>query len=525
MLLLQEISAHFYPERADFTYMRSLGTDYAAHLMTSYPAMVRRDLQDQIGQMLRPSDKSFASIVLKGQTDVSNDVQRYLEWFARVQRRAMYDRRAQFTDAEKMNDGDYACFGMSCMQIKVARSGDHLSYLNWHLRDVVWQHDGERQICAVMRKHKAQARDLVSLFKGKVHNDIMRCITGDKPRPFEEFECMHMVVKADMYDKDSRGREDWWWSIWYDTHHHTILEEVLIPDNEYIISRWLKPGSSQYAFSPAAVVALPEGRLLQSMTYTIVEAGEKIVNPPLIGIEGVVRSDLNVYAGGVTWADKDYDERTGEVLRPMNIDAKGMPLGRDLIADSRAMLAQAFYLNKLTLPQRAPEMTAYEVGQRVQEYIRGALPLFEPMEYERNGQVWEQTFHLLRRHGAFGSELDWPAELRADDIEFQFDSPLHDAIDAVKGAKFLESQQYIAAAINLDHGAAALLDAKEALRDVLVGVKVPAKWVRSEITVAQIEQQAAQAAQAQAQLQAMQQSSEVVGNLAAASKDTAMAAA
>jgi hypothetical protein len=37
------------------------------------------------------------------------------------------------------------------------------------------------------------------------------------------------------------------------------------------------------------------------------------------------------------------------------------------------MLHRAFFLDALTLPQAGnKEMTAYEVGQRVQEYIRNA---------------------------------------------------------------------------------------------------------------------------------------------------------
>lgn len=521
ILLWQEMAENFYAERADFTYSRSLGTDFAGNMMTSYPMMVRRDLGDQVGQMLRPTNKEFAHLSLRGQSKLSNDAQRYLEWFARTQRRAMYDRRAQFVDSEKMADHDYSSFGQSVTQVQVAKSQDRLLFQNWHLRDVAWQHNAEREICAVFRKNKMHARDIKNTFKN-VHADVTKCLTGSNPKPFEEFECMHMVVMSDLFDdKAPKGME--WRSIWYDCKHQHVMESVAIPDNEYVIARWMKPGASQYAFSPASVCALPEARLIQAITYTLVEAGEKIVNPPLIAVDQAVRSDINVYAGGVTWADRDYDEKTGEVLRPMNIDAKGMPLGMQMIQDSRAMIMQAFYLNKLNLPQRAAEMTAYEVGQRVQEYIRGALPLFEPMEYERNGQVWEKAFHILRRRGAFGSELDWPKELRVEDIEYTFESPLHDAIDAVKGAKFLESQQYVAAAMQLDQTAGALVDAKAALRDVLQGVKAPALWVRSEIAVQKIDDQRKAAEQSQATLAQMQQGSEVVGNLAAAQKDTAMA--
>jgi hypothetical protein len=53
MMLWQEIAENFYPERADFTINRSLGTDFGAGMMTSYPFICRRDLGDQVGQMLR----------------------------------------------------------------------------------------------------------------------------------------------------------------------------------------------------------------------------------------------------------------------------------------------------------------------------------------------------------------------------------------------------------------------------------------------------------------------------------------
>lgn len=532
MLLEQEIAEHFYPERADFTYIRTLGTDFAGDMMTSYPMMTRRELADQIGEMLRPTDKEYAHIVPMDKRRQDNDAQRWLEWAIGTQRRAMYDRKSQFIDCEKLGDNDYSCFGMAVTQVRLKRTRDRLLFLNWHLRDMAWLQNADREIVGYWRKAKVQARDLVTSFGDKVHPDVRRLLDGTNPRPFEEIDCYHIEVLIELYDYkgDARGLE--WCSIWYDCQHDHLMEEVPIHESTYVVARWLKPGTSQYAFSPAVTVALPEARLLQAMTYTLLEAGEKVVNPPMIATDQAVRSDINVYAGGVTWADRDYDEKLGEVLRPMNIDAKGFPLGMELARDSRMMIMQAMYLNKLNLPTRTPEMTAYEVGQRVAEYIRGALPIFEPMEQERNGAVWEKTFNLLLRSNAFGSRLDIPKSIREIglrgtaglDMQWQFESPLHDAIEQVKGAKFLEASQYVAAGVQLDPKVAALVDPIEALRDVLQGVKVPAKWVRNEVTVQAINDQADQMAAAQQQLAAMQQGSEVVGNLAAASKDTAMAA-
>src|SRR5690606_20971459 len=181
------------------------------------------------------------------------------------------------------------------------------------------------------------------------------------------------------------------------------------------------------------VVALADARLLQAMTGILLEAGEKAVSPPMLGVMGALRSDVNILPGGITWVDQEYDSRLGEVLRPLTQDKTGIPLGMDMAQRTQLMLAEAFLLNKITLPPAGENMTAYEVGQRVQEYIRQAMPLFEPMEPEYNGPLCDRTFSLLLGAGVFGSPFDMPEELHGAEIQFTFESPLHDAIEREKG--------------------------------------------------------------------------------------------
>ena len=542
LMLWQEIAENFYPERADFTYRRSLGTDFATDLMTSYPMMCRRDLGDQVGTMLRPTAKAWFKTEPVDPRREDNDSSRWLQWADSVMRRAMYDRRALFTRATKEGDHDFSSFGQTVISVRINKNNDGLLYRCWHLRDCSWQENEEGKICVVFRKWKPAARDLVRLFGGQVHGEVDKLITTNKP--FIEVECMHMVVEMDLYDGDidsydvgldgnaarvRRGattaeRKRYpYVSIYYDTQNQHIMEAVATWNQEYMIPRWQTVSGSQYAFSPATVAALPDARLIQAMTYTLLEAGEKIVNPPMVATQDVIRSDIGIYAGATTWIDRDYDERLGEALRPLTTDARGMPLGIDMQADSRMMLKQAFYLNKLTMPARGPEMTAYEVGQRIQEYIRGALPLFEPMETEYNGGLCELTFDILRRHGAFGSPHDMPPSLQDAELQFHFQSPLHDAIEQQKGQKFIEMQQMIAAAMQLDPSVGALPDAVVALRDVLDGIGVPAKWVRSEVTVKQIQDAQDAAAQAQQQMAMIEQGAGAIKDLGSASKDSAMA--
>lgn len=511
--LWQEIAENFYPERADFTYQRTLGTEFAEQLVTSYPILVRRDLANYFSFMLRPSDRQWFHMTIRdyeneGAKSPDGEVAAWLQKASAIQRKAMYQRETQFIRATKEGDHDFAAFGQCAISVELNRDRSGLLYRNWHLRDMAWQENEGGKIGSIFRKWKPTARDLVRIFgASKVHSETARVA---ERMPFTEIDCRHMVVEADMVDGDFNTP---YVSIYYDVEHQHVLEQVGVFSSIYVIPRWQTVSGSQYAYSPASVAGLPDARLLQAMTYTLLEAGEKMTNPPMIAVQEAIRSDISIYAGGITWVDAAYDERLGEVLRPITQDRSGMPLGIDMARDVRFMLSEAFYLNKLTLPQRAPAMTAYEVGQRIQQYIRDALPLFEPMELDYNGALCEETFSLLLRAGAFGSPFDIPKQLLGADVQFRFESPLHEAIEREKANRFVESQQYVAATIQLDPSTALVIDAKTALRDVLESIGVPATWINSEETVQQIMAAQQQQVQAQALLSGMQQGADVAKTL------------
>lgn len=519
----QEIADNFYPERADFTLRRDIGDKFADHLMTSYPIQCRRELGDQIGMMLRPTNKEWAHMVVTDKGRENNESNRWLEHATGVQKRAMYDRKTMFTRATKEGDHDFAAFGQTCLSVRLNRAGDALLYRCWHLRDVVWMEGEEGDICIIARKWKPYLKDLRAIFGSKNHPDVA---TEAEKQPFGEIECYHIICEISMYDGDGKTKPGQmpYWSIYYDVKHDHVLEAIPVWNKEYCIPRWQTVSGSQYSFSPATIVALPDARLIQSMTYTLLEAGEKATNPPMIATKDAVKSDIDIYPGGVTWVDMDYDERLGEALRPINQDYRQLPIGLDMQQDARVMLSQAFFLNKLNMPERAPEMTAYEVGQRIQEYIRGALPIFEPMEPEYNGQLSELTFDILMRNGAFGSPHDMPESLRGADIQFRFESPLHDAIEQQKGQKFLEMKGLILEAAQLDQGAMALPDINISIRDVLTGIQVPANWVRNEVGVKEIQAAQAAAQQTAELLGSLEQGGKAAASLGKANKDFTEAA-
>jgi hypothetical protein len=515
MSLWQAQAENFYPERADFTATRNMGDTFMDNLMTSYPVIARRDLGNAFSSMLRPSSKNWMHIRTSRNWDTLGvEARQWLEWAEGRMRRAMAHRTSQFTRATKEGDHDFATFGQTVIQTTLNTTATGLLYRCWHLRDVAWMEDDAGMTTTVYRRWKPSIRMLASLFgKDKLHKDMVQKLEKE---PYCEGNIWHVILPSDHCEYGEPTRMPFK-SVYLDVDHKHIIEEVGIFEQEYTIPRWQTVSGSQYAYSPATVCALPDARLIQSMTAVLLEAGEKAVSPPLLATQEAIRGDINVYAGGITFIDSDYDERLGEVLRPITQDKSGATWGMEMARDTRNMIAEAFYLNKITLPPPENSMTAYEVGQRIQEYIRQAMPLFDPMEQEYNAPLCEITFNKMLRAGAFGSPMNMPDELRGEHIDFSFESPLHDAAEREKGQRFIETGQMLAQAVQLDPSTAHIVDASTALRDVLKAVGVPAKWTRSEGAVKALVDAEKQAQQSAQLLSTMQQGADVVRTLKDAS--------
>lgn len=488
MTYFQELADQFYPERSDFTVTRNMGDDLAGHLMTSFPIVARRDLGNTFSSMLRTTAKPWFKNRTSRPDKEDTEARQYLDWATELQRNAMYDRNAGFVRAAREADHDYVTFGQAAIQLDLYRPKDggvpHLLYRNRHLRDMAWKEGVTGQIDTIYRKDKPTPLDLTRLFK-KVHRKVQEKLAKD---PFGEVNIWHCVIPSDLYRELPGGKEikQPWVSLYIDVDNDNFeMECVGQWTRGYVIPRWQTVSGSQYAHSAAMVAALPDARLLQAVTLVLLEAGEKAVNPPVIATEDAIRSDVALYAGGQTWVSNEYDERLGEALRPITQDKTGLAFALELVRDIRQGLKDAVFLSKLDLPPvGGPDMTAYEVAQRVQEYIRNALPLFEPVETDYNGWLCDDTFELLYRNSP-EMQRALPKSLEGMERQFEFESPLKAASEKAKAGQFIEAQQIIAAAQANDPTTALILDGQKATRDVLHAV-VPAEWLRTEATVEQM---------------------------------------
>lgn len=492
--LWQTVSENFYPIRADFTTERALGEEFGSSLMTGRPALAHRDLGNALSAMLRPRGTAWFH-ARTGDENINNDAtaRQWLDNKTDVMTRAMYDQRAQFIRATKQGDNDFVAFGQTVISVDANQYLDGLLYRNWHLRDVVWCENAELMIDTVHRNWKLEARQIVKLFP-KTVSDALRKMA--EKEPYREIKCRHIIIPEDEYDvsveKKGRSNRLPFTSIYIDCENNTILEEKPVKRSNYVIPRWVTVSGSQYAHSPATVIALPDARMLQQMTLTILEAGQKAVDPPLKATREAVVGGVNVYAGGVTWVDSEYDEKMGKALETLMDPSPGLNWGDEREQKIERLISEAFFLNVINLPesQGGDKMTAYETSERVKEYIRRALPLFEPMEVEYNGGLCEQTWNVSMDLGLFGSFEDMPEVLKGRELSWQFESPLQAANDRVKSQAFQMSAELLAQAAQIDPAVRFDFNIDKAFRDALNGV-APADWVIPEEQSAEMKQQEA----------------------------------
>lgn len=515
--LWQEIAENFYPELANFTYQRSLGDSFADYLSTSVPVIVRRDLGNSISSYLRPEGQMWAHITTdRPDSDMDSASQAWLQQKSRVMYRAMTDPIAQMTKATKAVDHDFVTFGNGVLSVEVNRTATALLYRSWHLRDVVWCERYDGTIGTIGRKWKPTARDLINIFgKDRVHQKVLQSVeTNGGKNAYKEFNVMHIVVPTEDYDYDKQVVFNMpYVSIYVDMDNKWVMEEIGLPTQHYVIPRWEVIPGVQYGYSPATVAGLPDARLIQQITFTLLKAGEKAADPPMIGVEEAIKSPVDIRPGMITWVANDYDEKTGEALRTLPIDSRGIPVGFNMQESVHQNLISSFYLNKLSLPQFGPEMTAYEVSQRLQEYIRQALPLFGPIEDEYNAKLCEQTFQLLLVNNAFGSPQEIPPALQGRDIRFRFESPLIAAEDQKLVQAYTDAINLATMSEGLDPSAPRLLKVQPALRDALRGREVPASWVEDEDAMAQISAEQAKQQKAMQMAAMVQQGAEAANTV------------
>ncbi|MCO5159631.1 MAG: portal protein [Mesorhizobium sp.] len=477
--LNQEIAENFYPLRADFTSPFTLGEDFSGDLMESFPIQARETLGNAPSSMLRQGQWFNVRTGFEEIDELPANAT-WLESATHRFKRLIYDRRANFVRSTVEVDHDYVTFGGGVLSVGENSTREHFLFRSWHQRDCVWMENADCKVDHLQRTMPTTARNIMAnpAWAKNAHRDIRQAAEKD---PTTEFKIRHVVLPADeMYGDDKVRRRRLmangmqFVSLYIDCDHEVVLGEGALPVFCYVTPRWRTISNYQYGFSPAAVTALPDGRMIQSMARILLEQGEKAVDPPTIGKGDIFRDEINLYAGGHTHVDLEDSDDIRKVFQ--TVDQGGnLGLGLEMKQDVRLLIAESFLLNKLMLPNTR-EMTAFETQARLDEFRRAALPFFGPIESEYHLPMLDIAFQMAVRNKSFDF-AEMPDDLQGQDVTFTFDTPLNTAEGRQTILAYQESLQIISAAVQTDKTIIADYDIKQATKDAVRATGANADWI------------------------------------------------
>lgn len=527
--LWQRLAEEFYPERADFTVTRLDGEEFAEELYESLPAQNRRELAYAMGSLMRPSAKPWFKQVPQDERSKTDRSIRWLEHATVRTRKMIYAGQSGFSRNMQDGDNDVITFGNavhSILQMPDRSAG--ILFETHHLRDCAWSEDRYRRVNRLDRKMKVALSNWSAHFP-QVELSTSRKLLREK-QPDHEVDIRHVVVPIEQYEfyrkipkQNASRRRPRFASVYIDAEEAKVVREGFYYHFPYRVRRWnLRPGSP-YGYSPAAMLGLIDARVLQAQSRVILDAGELAVRPPLLARDEVL-GDAAMHAGSIMWFSPDYEGRASDVLSPVKL-GQDMGVGLEMKVDTRAILAAAFFLNKLMLPSDK-DMTAYEASERIAEYIRSIGPVIEPFEADNTG-VLDDVFDLGMTIGAYGPIEEVPPELRGADLGYEFNTPIQIAYERQKVMRAREAFGYMAESVQatqdpslFDH-----VDKDRVFRDGLQAIDGGVDWLLPPEQVMAKRERDAQAAQQQQQLeqtmgtaQALGAAADTVPKLAAANQ-------
>ena len=386
------------------------------------PMQGARSLANTTGAMIRPEGEVFVTIKAENETELDDAGN---AWLADSTRRLDIGMRSPITRFRQSTgevDLDLVVFGTGIIFSGLANKQKNLLYRSVHLKDGTPFFNEEGHGAGMYQDHNKPLWQWLERFKKEdFHTDTQKLIDEDKLD--EKLKMVHAVVPRDQqkFASPILARNFPWSDMWIEHDKTHLVHDGGFHEFPFVIPRWNTSSGEDMGRSPG-MVALPDSNTLQAMGETILVAGQRSADPPLMAPNDGAFNEVNTFPGGISY----YDVETATALRGKNpffplLSEANLPISRDMQSDVRTQVMNAFFKNILNLPIDGPQMTATEIIQRKDEFIREVGPVFGIFETDYNMPLAQRAFNIMLREGGFAPI---PPSLQGKSIKFVFELPV-----------------------------------------------------------------------------------------------------
>jgi hypothetical protein len=500
----QEIADYFLPRKANITEKHTKGDKRHDLIYDGTATHALELLSASLNGMLTNTISPW--FLLKFRNDVTNEDDAAKEWLetcAKIMQQVFA--RSNFQQEIFELYHELLAFGTSAMFI-TDDVQDDLRFKTIHISEIFITENEKGLVDSLTRRFSLQNKNIPQMYPDA---DLPRAILGDIDKaPHDDCVILHSVYPNEVkmgYD-NSKNMD------WVSCHVHektgTLLKESGFKEFPYVVPRYLKTSSNEiYGRSPA-MNALPDTKMLNTMSKVSIKAAQKQIDPPLMVPDDGFILPIRTIPGGLNF----YRSGTRERIEPLNIGANN-PVGLQMEDQRRKAIRENFFVDQLMSIQ-GQNMTATEVMQRTEEKMRLLGPVLGRLQSELLQPLITRSFNLLMKNNKFPQ---MPEMLGDQDVEIEYVSPLAKAqktqelSSIMRGIEIFGSMQNIAPVFDY-------IDIDGLVSHIKDVLGLPAKIMRSKGEVQKIQQEKQAAEAEQMQLQQAQQVAESAGKVAPALK-------
>lgn len=471
----QDLAEVFLPGRADFTVQRTAGERRTERIFDSTPMIARRGLSATLDSLLKPrSQRWFTVFTGEDALDEDREVKVWLDVVNERLWRSLYNPRSRFSQRSAETDDDLTTFGSGILLILEGRN--RLVFRSLHLKRVVFAEDEDGQIDTLMIEMEPTVRQAAQRYGlENLGAKSRELLSGSRPQPDKRIKVLWAIRPRRERDPRAADNRDFAFSSTViDVESEHVIAESGFREFPAAIPRWDTRAEELYGRSPA-MLALPDANTLQQMGKTNLIAGHKVADPPLLAASDAIFGTPRTFPGGVTYFDAAMArDLGGRVVTPLQTGGN-IPLTREMQNDTRDQIFAAFFRNVLNLPIDAPQMTATEVLERKDEFIRTIGPVFSRLEDDYPAVIVRRAFRILLRAGVFPPP---PERLRQRSIRFRFQSAVEQSRRQIEAAGAARAFELMAPLGSVQPEIWDNFDGDRMARDVPETFGLPTKWMR-----------------------------------------------
>lgn len=252
------------------------------------------------------------------------------------------------------------------------------------------------EVDTVFREFEMSARNMVTKFGlENCSEEIRKCVLdqnrGSGQGKDKKFKIIHAVMPRRDYDPSKIDYMNMkYMSTYVDLEHKCILQEGGFIEMPYMVARFTKASNELYGRG-CGTEMLPTVKLANAMMKTILMAGEKAVDPPMIMPDDGSLEPFDTSAGALNyWRATSFNNKPEPLKLQPNI-----PIGLEMIQKVQEDIKEGFYNDVILALQDRQNMTATEVMQRVGEKLVMMLPIIGRVQTELLTPMINRCYRIL----------------------------------------------------------------------------------------------------------------------------------